>query len=116
MSKAKVINASISLVAVFSLLFSFASTSQAASISGTACSKAGDQYLGRVVAGLNCRDPAFAVLPPYFDFSSCTNPEEAEKEVDNLILSHLVCGNEVNPRLFLIFCMLFTFFGIIQNF
>lgn len=45
MSKAKVINASISLVAVFSLLFSFASTSQAASISGTACSKAGDQYL-----------------------------------------------------------------------
>ena len=39
------INASISLVAVFSLLFSFASTSQAASISGTACSKAGDQYL-----------------------------------------------------------------------
>ena len=45
MSRAKVINASISLVAVFLLLFSFASTSQAASISGTACSKAGDQYL-----------------------------------------------------------------------
>ena len=39
------IKALISLVTVFSLLFSFASTSQAASISGTACSKAGDQYL-----------------------------------------------------------------------
>ena len=39
------INSLISLVAVFSMLFSFASTSQAASISGTACSKAGDQYL-----------------------------------------------------------------------
>ena len=63
--------------------------------------KAGNQYLGRVVAGLNCSDPTFAVLPPYFDFSSCTtNPEEAEKDVDDLILSHLVCGNEVNPRLF----------------
>ena len=45
MSRAKINIASISLVAVFSLLFSFASTSQAASISGTACSKAGDQYL-----------------------------------------------------------------------
>jgi hypothetical protein len=45
MSRAKVINALISLVTVFSLLFSFAPTSQAASISGTACSKAGDQYL-----------------------------------------------------------------------
>ena len=45
MSRAKVIKALISLVTVFSLLFSFASTSQAASISGTACSKAGDQYL-----------------------------------------------------------------------
>ena len=45
MSRAKVIKVSISLVAVFSLLFSFASTSQATSVSGTACSKAGDQYL-----------------------------------------------------------------------
>ena len=45
MSRAKINIASISLVAVFSLLFSFAATSQAASISGTACSKAGDQYL-----------------------------------------------------------------------
>ena len=45
MSRAKVIKASISLVAVFLLFFSFAPTSQAASISGTACSKAGDQYL-----------------------------------------------------------------------
>ena len=45
MSRAKINIASISLVAVFSLLFSFAPTSQAASISGTACSKAGDQYL-----------------------------------------------------------------------
>jgi len=26
--------------------------------------KAGDQYLGRVVAGLNCSDHSFAVLPP----------------------------------------------------
>ena len=70
--------------------------------------KASDQYLGRVVAGLNCSDPAFAVLHPYFDFSSCTNPEEAEKEVEDSILSHLVCSNEVNPRLFLIFCMFFA--------
>ena len=45
MSRAKVIKALISLVTVFSLLFSFAPTSQAASISGTACSKTGDQYL-----------------------------------------------------------------------
>ena len=45
MSRTRVIKASISLVAVFSLLFSSASTSQSASISGNSCSKAGDQYL-----------------------------------------------------------------------
>jgi hypothetical protein len=32
--------------------------------------KAGDQYLGRVVRGLDVNDVKFAVLPPYFDFDA----------------------------------------------
>ena len=29
--------------------------------------KAGDQYLGRVVSGLDVNDVSFAVSPPYFE-------------------------------------------------
>ena len=45
MTRTRVIKPSIFLVAVFFLLFFSASTSQSTSISDTACSKAGDQYL-----------------------------------------------------------------------
>ncbi len=31
---------------------------------------AGDQYLGRVVAGLDCNEYLFPVSPPYFDPST----------------------------------------------
>ena len=34
--------------------------------------KAGDQYLGRVVCGLDVNDPLFAVSPPYFDADHAT--------------------------------------------
>jgi hypothetical protein len=29
--------------------------------------KAGDQYLGRVVSGLDINDVSFAILPPHFE-------------------------------------------------
>jgi hypothetical protein len=46
---------------------------------------AGDQYLGRVVAGLDCNEYLFAVSPPYFDLSTVANEEETEKNIDQLV-------------------------------
>jgi len=40
--------------------------------------KAGDQYLGQVVCGLEVNDVLFAVLPPFFDF------EEEDKRADSV--------------------------------
>lgn len=41
--------------------------------------KAGDQYLSRVVAGLNCSDLSFAISPPYLDFSHVDDAEEKKE-------------------------------------
>ncbi|KAL3775170.1 hypothetical protein HJC23_000313 [Cyclotella cryptica] len=48
---------------------------------------AGDQYLGRVVAGLDSNEYLFAVSPPYFDLSTVANEEEIEKSIDELVAS-----------------------------
>ena len=53
---------------------------------------AGDQYLGRVVVGLECNEYLFAVLPPYFDLSTVANEEETEKNIDELVARYLVGG------------------------
>ncbi len=69
--------------------------------------KAGDQFLGRVVSGLNVDVYKFAVSPPYFDFNNYDGPaEEAEKKVDDLVKKLLLRGEKVEPRVFRIvrFC------------
>ena len=69
---------------------------------------AGDQYLGRVVTGLDCNEYLFAVSPPYFDLSTVANEEETEKTIDELVARYLVGGNVCPPRLFVIFRYLFA--------
>ena len=69
---------------------------------------AGDQYLGRVVAGLDCNEYLFAVSPPYFDLSTVANAEETEKTIDELVARYLVGGNVCPPRLVVIFHYLFA--------
>ena len=44
---------------------------------------AGDQYLGRVVAGLDCNEHLFAVSPPYFDLSTVANEKKQRKTLMN---------------------------------
>ena len=70
--------------------------------------KAGDQYLGRVVAGLNCNDKSFAVSPPHFDFTGCDDDEEMEEKVDKLVSSFLYASEKISGRLFRIFVRLFA--------
>ncbi len=70
--------------------------------------KAGDQYLGRVVSEMDVSCKTFAVSPPYFDFSSVLNAEEKEKDVDKLLLSFIVTGGTVCPRVYKIFCFCFA--------
>eukprot|EP00804_Cyclotella_cryptica_P025234 CCRYP_010347-RB/>CCRYP_010347-RB protein AED:0.32 eAED:0.26 QI:0/0/0/1/0/0/2/0/138 len=57
---------------------------------------AGDQYLGRVVAGLDCNDYLFAVSRPYFDLGTVANEEETERSIDELVARYLVGGNSVH--------------------
>ncbi len=33
--------------------------------------KAGNQYLGRLVTGINCNEASFATSPSYFAFRGC---------------------------------------------
>ena len=68
----------------------------------------GDQYLGRVVAGLDCNEYLFAVSLPYFDLSTVASEEETEKNIDELVARYLVGGSVCPPRLFVIFCYLFA--------
>ena len=65
--------------------------------------KAGDQYLGRVVPGLNCNDSSFAVSPPYFDLTGCENDKEMQKKIDKLVRSFLYSSEKICARLFRIF-------------
>ena len=53
--------------------------------------KAGDQYLGRVVSGLDVNSVAFAVSPPFFDVN-----EEMRVQIDALLKGYLV-GGELLP-------------------
>ena len=70
--------------------------------------KAGDQYLGRVVAGLNCNDSSFAVSPPYFDLTGCENAKEMQGKIDKLVQSFLYSSEKVCARVFRIFVNLFA--------
>ncbi len=72
--------------------------------------KAGDQYLGHIVAGLNCSHHSFVVSPPYFDFLSLdtVKQNELEQKIDNMISNFMVRGDEVDPCIFCIFRFCFV--------
>jgi hypothetical protein len=60
--------------------------------------KAGDQYLGRVVCGLDVNEASFGVSPPYFD----TDLETIEK-IHSLLKDYAVGGNRVTADMHRVF-------------
>jgi hypothetical protein len=53
---------------------------------------AGDQYLGRVVCGLDVNDVKFAVSPPYFDFdvTDLSAEDGTDERVFSLLRDYMV--------------------------
>ena len=57
---------------------------------------AGDQYLGRILSGMDCLSPSFAVTPPFFDAKT----NEQNKMVDDFIKSRIENANNISDNLF----------------
>ena len=70
--------------------------------------KAGDQYLGRVVSGLNCSRYLFAASPPYFDFDGAAGNAMTARELDVMMTSFIPRGSRLNSRIFCIFRFCFA--------
>ena len=66
--------------------------------------KAGDQYLGRVVCGLNVNNKSFATSPPFFDFDD----ESRADDIYILIKDYMVQGYHVSARVHRIFYFCFA--------
>ena len=62
--------------------------------------KAGDQYLGRVITGMDCNEASFATSPPYFDFTGCDDSEKKDKMLDQIVSNFMVGGVRLTPRVF----------------
>ena len=80
--------------------------------------KAGDQYLGCVVSGLDVNSLSFAVSPPYFELSSDNN--ENKDEILEVVKDFTVGGlhgmiNGENFQ-FLLFCFVLHCCGIVLIF
>ena len=66
--------------------------------------KAGDQYLGRVVSGLDVNDISFAVSPPFFD-----NADGDEREnILSLIKDYMVGGHYMTGDMYYLFYFCFA--------
>lgn len=65
--------------------------------------KAGDQYLGRVVCGLDVNHVSFAVSPPFFEAES-----EALENIHILLKSYAVRGDLVSPAMHRVFYFCFA--------
>ena len=75
--------------------------------------KAGDQYVGRVVTGLNVNSVEFAVSPPYFNFPEANGTDGGgtgiatiEEDIKHSISSLILGGRNMSPQTFslLTFC------------
>jgi len=66
--------------------------------------KAGDQFVGRTVCGLDCMSTDFGVSPCYFDFSSLTDEdrESAFVSIHDTIKQLTVGGMELGPKAYII--------------
>ena len=57
---------------------------------------AGDQYLGRVLCGLNCLTMEFSVSPPFFDLPV----SELNEQIDRTIMGIVAGGTRINAATF----------------
>jgi hypothetical protein len=68
--------------------------------------KAGDQFLGRAVSGMNMMMTEFAVSPPYFDTTTITNDEreqyQLEERIDQFVMENMVGGGDIPSKTFII--------------
>jgi hypothetical protein len=70
--------------------------------------KAGNQYLGRVVCGLDVNSVKFAVLPPFFDFDGTNLDNRTSLIVYFLLRDYMVCGQSVSTSVHCIFYFCFA--------
>jgi hypothetical protein len=78
--------------------------------------KAGGQYLGQVVSGLDVNSIKFAVSPPYFEYDETGGPDEGAaapddgswKKVDTLLRDCMVHGEFVSASVHRIFFFSFA--------
>ncbi len=83
--------------------------------------KAGDQYLGRVVSGLDVNDDSFAISPPYFESSG---PKDKIRKQVNILLRDFTVGGAISWVKYFLCCItvlhhfvliLITWVGFYQN-
>ena len=60
--------------------------------------KAGDQFVGRMVCGLDCLTTNFGISPPYFDFTGCENPDMKRDELNSWMREHIVGGRDLTAK------------------
>ena len=74
---------------------------------------AGDQFVGRCVAGLSRLSKEFAASPAYFDFSTCTRAEKEhnEKLIDSWIKDRMPAAARNNDKVFALFKMCIASLG-----
>ncbi len=60
--------------------------------------KAGDQYLGWVVSGLEVNDVSFAISPPYFKCGD--NEDDIKEKILNLLKEFTVGGHGIRSEIF----------------
>lgn len=79
---------------------------------------AGDQFVGRCVAGLSRLSKDFAASPAYFDFSSCTRAEKEhnEKLIDSWIKDRMPAAAKNNDSIFALFKMCVSSLGYHRSF
>ena len=70
--------------------------------------KAGNQYLRRVVSGLDVNDVKFAVSPPFFDFVVTRPADGTDESVYSLLRDYMVCGKSVSTSVHHIFYFCFA--------
>jgi hypothetical protein len=68
--------------------------------------KVGDQYLGRVVSGLDVNDVSFAVLPPYFKCGD--NEADMREKIFTLLKEFTVGGRVLHGEIFQLLYFCFT--------
>ncbi len=66
--------------------------------------KVGDQYLGRVVSGLDVNDLSFAISPLYFECGD--NEDDVREEILNLLKEFTVGGHGIRGEIFQCFVSL----------